>query len=452
MVTVSDLYTLNSRAKTAEYGGAYYSYDRLVAETPLVEIPTAEICNQEFTAAQLLKTSGFLLDPKPLAEIDAYLIENGFEMNLANPLVDRRILVVHRSPVEIVERRVLDYFNRRYLPQAAGMYDEGGASERHTLSPNTFFNLPRTVDSASCQVGLLGVPAASVRASLGSITGPAHLRMYSRSMCWFEIHDQGLYSEIALDQGRPQVMGHGVVVRDCGDVECEGATVEELHERIEEALSREFFDHGAYPLIVGGDHAITYPVVRSFLERVPDLGLLHLDAHNDLFYSSQVVYSHAAPISNLLMATGIQRIVSFGLRTFADTRMAGLKRVYEEGNADKRLRLRPLAATRQMILEPGRLNEEFDTLAGRPYYLTIDLDVLSEAVVGVSTPFGAGLEWHELLTFLDAAFRRLHIIGCDIVEHNSLNGDSREDARYPIVSLLLLIIDRLARNNPKVVR
>lgn len=455
---MTPLVALNPHAKVAAYAGAHYSYDGRLADSPLVEIPTRTIDADTFAAVELLRARGFLIDPRPSDAITAYLNDNGFAPNMTHRLTEDHFLVPHETSGESIERRVLDHFNRRYLRSAQPAereleppYEEGADIAHHFFTENTFFNLPRTVDPARCHVGLLGIPLASVQTSLGTVTGPDHLRLRSRSMCWFDVQKHGVYSEISLEGARPEILCRDVVLRDCGDLSCETPTLLGMLEQVGTVLSEEFFGPAVFPIIVGGDHAITYPIVRTYLEKVPDLGLLHLDAHNDLFYAPRVVYSHAAPISNLVKATAIERIASFGLRTFTDKRMAGVRAVYQEVDAEERLRLRSLTTTKRMVMDRRLLDAELDALADRPYYLTLDLDVLSESAIGrqVSTPFGVGLEWHELLTFLDAAFARLEIVGCDVVEYNGLNGDGREQSGYLLTSLLLLLIDRLAGGNPK---
>jgi arginase family enzyme len=448
---VSECFALNPHARVARYGGACYVYDSRLTDSPVVELPTADIGEEAFSAADLLRTRGYLIEPRTVEEIRGYLLEHGFDGSLADRLTALRLLQPHVSHGESIERRVLDYFNRRYLSHEDHDDAPYGDGADHSFSANTFFNLPRSVAAESCHVGLLGVPLASLRASLGTVTAPGLLRLTSRSMCWFDVHKDGVYSELSLDRGRPEVLGQGVVLRDCGDIDGEGLTLAELFERIDSTLATEFFTPNVRPIVVGGDHAITGPIVRAHLDRIPDLGLLHLDAHNDLFYTPRVAYSHAAAISNLVRTTGIQCIASYGLRTFADKRMAGVRKVYEDPRAQDRIRLRSLTQTKRLVMDARLLEEELDALGGRPYYLTLDLDVLSAAAIGrrVSTPFGAGLEWHELLTFLDALFRRLDIVGCDIVEYNGMNGDGRPDAGNAIAALLLLVIDRLAKGNPK---
>jgi arginase family enzyme len=449
---VNGRFALNPHGRVTRYGGTGYIYDSRLTDSPLVELATAVIGEPELAAAELLRTRGFMIEPRTIEQIRGYLLEHGFDARMADRLVDLRLVQPHESHAEALERRVLDHFDRRYLPQDAELVaPQYGDGAQLAFSPGTFFNLPRGVAAEACQVGLLGVPIASLRASLGTVTGPAMLRLKSRTLCWFDVHTDGVYSEMTLEDGRPEVLCQGVVLRDCGDIDGEGLTLAELFERLHSTLAAEFFTRQVRPIVLGGDHAITGPIVGAFLEELPDLGLLHLDAHNDLFYTPQVVYSHAAPISNLISTTGIQRVASYGLRTFADKRMAGIRKVYGDVDAQDRLRLRSLTDTKRLVMDERRLEAELDALAGRPYFLTLDLDVLSEAAIGrrVSTPFGTGLEWHELLTFLDAVFRRLDVVGCDVVEYNGLNGDGREIGGNTVVALLLLLIDRLAKGNPK---
>jgi arginase family enzyme len=131
--------------------------------------------------------------------------------------------------------------------------------------------------------------------------------------------------------------------------------------------------------------------------------------------------------------------------------MAGIRAIYREPDADSRLHLRSIGTTKQLILNPPALESELRGLADRPYYVTLDLDVLSDAAMGrqVSTPFGAGLEWHELFTFLDAVFKFVDVIGFDIVEYNTMSGQNSEQFRYYLNSLLMIVVDRLAKGNPK---
>jgi arginase family enzyme len=452
---VSGRFIINPHLRLAGYADRFFSYDARVTASPLVEMRTESMRRDEHDLLFRLKTHGFFLEPKSREELDACFVEEGWRAEAIDDFIRRGFLKPYLSPAESMENRVLEYFNNRYRPVCGRPETQAPFEEvdgnLHIFNPRTFFHLPREIPAEASHVGLLGLPLASLDASAGTEAGPGQLRLHSRSHCWFDVHRSGVYSEMVTEGGRPQVLCQDVVLRDAGDLDARDLTIDELMDRVRGVLAEEFFEPGVFPLIVGGDHAITYPIVRAFLPEARNLGLLHLDAHNDLFYTPQVVYSHAATISNLLRRTSIERIASFGLRTFVDRRMDAMRSVYENREWQGRISLFPLTALKQLIMNPGALASELEGLAGRPYYLTLDLDVLSESAIGgqLSTPFGSGLEWHELYYFLCAAFDTLNIVGCDIVEYNSSQGECRGQHRFLLNSLLMLLIDRLAKANPK---
>ena len=455
---MSEEYVLNPHVRFDRYANGYFAYDSRLAGAPLVEIPIQQITAAEFQVLDLLKTRVILRKPRTAEALQDYATDKGFDPGMLATFIQRRFLAPHRDPKEEFERNTFEYFKKRHLGSTSEGGDEGGEvfdlgfdQSHFCFTRNTFFNLPDAVAPDYCHVGILGFPHASLNLSLGTTIGPDQLRLMSRSLSWLDIQKQGVYSEVTLDQGAPDVICQAVVIRDCGDLQCADVAIPEIPGHVEERLTTEFFGPGVYPLIIGGDHAITYPLVRAHLAKTPNLGLLHLDAHNDLFYTPNVVYSHAAPVSNLVRGTGIERVVSFGLRTFTDTQMAGLRSIYEDPDATSRIRLRSLATTKRLIMDPRRLEEELRALADRPYYISLDLDVLSASATGrqVSTPFGVGLEWYELFLFLVTAFRCLDVVGFDIVEYNPLNGDGGAQYRYFLNSLLLIVIDGLAKGNPR---
>lgn len=452
-----DNFILNPNLKVTEYAGAHYLYDARVIANPLVEILTQTISPEEYSTLRRLKTQGFFLEARSRKDILAYFSDERFAPDLFDNLLRRNLLKQSVSRTEALQSRVLEFFNARYAPRE----ERARVKERppfevdddnlRSFGHRTFFNLPRQVDPEASHVGLLGIPHASLTLSLGTEAAPFHFRQYSRSLCWFDIHEHGVYSETNLGAGGPGILCKDVVMRDCGDLDFQDMTLSRMTGEVRRALTREFLEHNTSPLIIGGDHAITYPIVLTYLEAFPELGLLHLDAHNDLFYTPKVEYNHAAPISNLVRNTDIERVVSFGLRTFGDSRVHNVRSFYEKSDSGERLRLYSLISMKQLLMTGEALESELEALADRPYYLTVDLDVLSESAIGrqLSTPLGAGIEWHELFYFLDVAFRKLNVIGCDIVEYDATQGAEGGQNRGMINSLLLLITDGLARSNTK---
>jgi arginase family enzyme len=446
-------FRLNPYLRLVTYADRHFVYDARMSGSPLIEIPTRAIPENEYSALELIRAGGYLIDARGRNDILAYFAQEGIAPALLDAFIQQNFLRQYRSPGQVVQQKVLTHFNSLYAEPDAGSashppapLDESEANLR-VFGTNTFFNLPPDVEPAGCQVGLLGFPHASLNMSLGTELGPDLLRLYTRSISWFEVYKHGFYTEMTMDDGKPETLCTGVVVRDAGNLACWGATVTDLFASVETVLARDFFAHQVYPIIVGGDHAITYPIVMTYLKSIPDLGVLHLDAHSDLFFASEVVYNHGTFLSNLLQRTSIAQVASFGLRNAADSRVGTMNAIYDRTNAAERARLYSLNAVKQMIMSPERLESTLRALSGRPYYLTIDLDVLSETAIGgrVSTPLGVGLEWHELFWFPAAAFRHLDIIGCDVVEYNALNGGGADPRQ--LNALLLLLIDRLAGNN-----
>ena len=139
--------------------------------------------------------------------------------------------------------------------------------------------------------------------------------------------------------------------------------------QVRHVLDSDWHAHGVCPLVLGGDHAITYPLVLAHLAERPQLGLLHLDAHNDVFYTPQIVYSHAAPISNLLKRSSIERIVSCGLRTFSDKRVGTLEFLYRVSETSQRISLYTLTTLKQLLMNPAGLEFRVSAL-GRPPLLS----------------------------------------------------------------------------------
>ena len=154
-------------------------------------------------------------------------------------------------------------------------------------------------------------------------------------------------------------------------------------------------------LVLGGDHAVSYPVVRAFAERYGKLDLLHFDAHPDLYPEFEGNrYSHASPMARILEDGCVGRLVQVGIRSVSPAQAVVAKRYGVETHA--------AAAVGQM----PRLRFR------RPLYVSIDIDGLDPAFApGVSHPEPGGLSVRQLLDIV-AATRAVAVVGADVVELN----------------------------------
>lgn len=157
---------------------------------------------------------------------------------------------------------------------------------------------------------------------------------------------------------------------------------------------------GGRPIVLGGDHSVTYPVLRAVRQRHPHLSVLHIDAHPDLYDEFEGDrYSHACPFARALEERLLDELVQVGIRT-----MNGGQRAQAERFGVEVIDMDAWVAGRRPSL-------------ACPVYLSIDLDGLDPAhVPGVSHPEPGGLTVREVLSLIHAL--EVPLVGADVVELN----------------------------------
>lgn len=166
---------------------------------------------------------------------------------------------------------------------------------------------------------------------------------------------------------------------------------------------RRVLDDGKFPLGIGGEHLVTWPIIQEVYKTYPNMILLHFDAHADLRtdYEGEI-YSHATPIKKAAELIGGRNIYQFGIRS-------GTKEEFTI--AKEQLHCYPFE-----VLNP--LKKIMPKLKGRPVYITIDIDLLDPAYApGTGTPESGGISSKEMLAAIhEIAKANLHIVGTDLVE------------------------------------
>jgi len=199
-----------------------------------------------------------------------------------------------------------------------------------------------------------------------------------------------------------------VLERDLSEISiCDGGDLELPFGNTNAALDMinktvmEISERSAKPFMIGGEHLVTLPAFKAMLQKYPDICLVQLDAHTDLrdeYLGEQL--SHSSVVRRIWDIIGNGRIWQLGIRS-------GLKEEFEwarEGHTC----LRPF--------DLSAAQEAAETLAGKPVYLTIDLDVLDpSAMPGTGTPEPGGVTFRELQAALNH-FRGMNIAAADVVE------------------------------------
>ena len=269
---------------------------------------------------------------------------------------------------------------------------------------STFARAPlaRPGDSAA-DVVVLGVPwdgGTGLRG--GARHGPRAIREASqRFPLWTDQQPSG-YWDVAEEQWRLA----GVRIVDCGDVAIVRASQERTVEAIT-AAARAARNGGGLLVTLGGDHSITFPLVRAFDDH-QHLGVIQLDAHLDFADTVQGVrLNSSTPLRRVSELPFVGSMAVIGLRGLR-TDPAAFAAARERGNA---------LVTRESLRRDGPAAVAASLPAIGQVYLTIDIDVLDPALApGASAPELDGLRYDELREILRAIARRSRVVGIDVVE------------------------------------
>ncbi|HZB28050.1 MAG TPA: agmatinase [Gemmatimonadales bacterium] len=233
---------------------------------------------------------------------------------------------------------------------------------------------------------LIGLPYDASSSHLrGSAEAPRLVRAALASPHWNTWSEQGF--DVRGTDG----------FSDAGDLPL--AEGPESREQIERGI-RDLLASDARPLAIGGDHSITYPIVRAAVGVHPSLTILHVDAHPDLYDTFEGNrFSHACPFARIMEERLARRLVQVGIRTMNDHQRAQADRFGAE------------------IIDMRMWEAGKRPVVNGPVYLSIDLDGLDPAFApGVSHREPGGLSVREVLTLIHQISGTL--VGADVVEYN----------------------------------
>jgi arginase len=233
---------------------------------------------------------------------------------------------------------------------------------------------------------LVGIPYdAGSSYRRGAAAAPDEIRRALRSDA------SNTWSESGIDVGESDRLG------DIGNLDVSDDT--RVRETIERGI-KDLIAVGHRPLALGGDHSITYPIIRGFGRLYGQFTLLQIDAHPDLYSSFQGArHSHACPFARIMEEGLVQRLVQVGIRTMNAEQRANAERFGVE------------------VIDMRTWSAGARPLVKGPVYVSLDLDGLDPAFApGVSHREPGGLTSRDVISLIQSLPGP--IVGADVVEFN----------------------------------
>ena len=290
----------------------------------------------------------------------------------------------------------------QYLEDASG---EGlpGLDTR----PRTMFRAPMctNIDELDADVAFIGMPFdQGTFGRPGARYGPDAMRDAPRAYSYLDPYGQGRDAEGFFDADTGDELLRGITMADCGNVSVSPSEVVHNFEWLAGVVQR-VAAKGAMPVILGGDHAITFPAVAGLAQFAP-LDIVHFDAHLDYTHDYQrALLTHGSPIRRCHELEHVANITSVGIRS---VRRAPYEEAVSHGNG---------IITLRQFREMGPEATAESIPVGTNLYITFDVDVLDPTQApGTGTPEVGGMFYEEARRCLEMLVRRSNLVAFDVVE------------------------------------
>jgi agmatinase len=264
--------------------------------------------------------------------------------------------------------------------------------------PPTFMRLPHRTDLAGVDVAILGVPFDSGTSYRpGARLAPREIRAQSSLIRPFS-----QFQHVAPFER--------LTVVDAGDVDASPISIERCHDQVAAHVGS-IVAAGAVPMVVGGDHSISLPVLRALARTHGPVGLVQFDSHIDTWEQDfGSPYFHGSSFWHAVREGVVDpaRFIQVGIRG----------PMYGEHDFEFQHEHGITVLTIEDVLTRGvpATVDLVKRVAAGPAYVTFDIDVVDPAFApGTGTPEVGGLTSHQAQVLL-RGLAGLTIVGCDLVE------------------------------------
>ena len=298
----------------------------------------------------------------------------------------------------------------------------------------SFLKLPITenLSNLNTDIGFLGIPydvGNSWRP--GTRFGPREIRNYStRYSGWGGSQQKGYWD---INQNKRFL--EDISMSDCGDVDVAYYDIERNRKIITQTVKK-ILKAGTFPVVIGGDHSITYPCICAF-EDFKSLDIIQIDAHLDWIDEVDGIrYANGSPMRRSMELDFTNKMVQLGIRCIR-SRESDYNFAKSQGSQ---------IFTRQDIRQKGidEIVKKLSPLGN--VYVSIDIDGLDPSIApGTGSPTVDGLLYYEVINLLKGITKKSNVVGFDIVEVNpmvDLSGQTCLLATTLILEFLGMIFDQ----------
>lgn len=269
----------------------------------------------------------------------------------------------------------------------------------------TFLRAPQMTPGATpdgLRAAILGIPFDEGQPYMSaSRLGPRALREQSLR---FVASAPGIYDPEDRRTRMSEEMSQGLI-GDFGDVDVLPTNIEGSFTNITTAVRHLLDEGGAVPIILGGDHSVTYPVVRAY-DR--PLHVIHYDAHLDYAaFVHGVQFSNSNPFRHIRKLNHVSSLTQLGIRSLRNT-----AEMHDDSERDGNR-----VVTMNQYQKLGATGTVDHLPPGADVYVSVDVDVLDISLVpGCISAEPNGMSYQELMSSLIHIARKFNVVGFDLVE------------------------------------
>jgi agmatinase len=255
--------------------------------------------------------------------------------------------------------------------------------------------LPHQPTFETAKAVILPVPLESTTSYVpGTRNGPREILVASSHL---ELWDEETNTDV-----------HPIGIYTLPEMELPFDNMEEIMAEIGRVAAA-ILEHDKFPIVLGGEHSITSPVVGAVAAKYPGVSVLQIDAHADLRDTYMGTrFNHACAMRRVLEHAPCTQV---GIRSLST----------DEAKAAPTLQTTMFYDV-SMRQDKNWVANVVASL-GDQVYITIDVDGMDPAIMpATGTPEPGGLSWYEMLSLLRAVITQRTVVGCDIVELSPLPG------------------------------